>query len=70
MILYGTRSGMPTCAGTDTTYTINVTTGAGAETLRLILAAKAAGWNMNLYGKGTCTNNTYQEDLDYAQTVN
>jgi hypothetical protein len=60
-------AGRPTCAGTDPSLVINTATAAGDGALKLVLAAKAAGWSISLHGKGTCVVNTFQEDLDWVQ---
>ena len=72
--LTGSRtSSQPSCAGSDPSYAFVVNTTAGQSTLKLLLAAKAAGWKINAYGRSTCSStygNGYQEDLDYVQLLN
>lgn len=72
--LSGSRTiGPPSCANSDPTYAFIANTSVGDSILKLLLAAKAAGWKVNAYGRNTCTTtygNAYQEDLDYVQLSN
>ena len=72
--LSGSRAiGPPTCANSDPTYAFIANTSVGDSILKLLLAAKAAGWKINAYGRNSCTTtygNGYQEDLDYLQLTN
>ena len=72
--LNGPRTiGPPTCANGDSTYAFIANTSVGDSILKLLLAAKAAGWKINAYGRNTCSTtygNGYQEDLDYLQLTN
>ncbi len=72
--LSGSRTiGPPACANSDATYAFVANTSVGDAILKLLLAAKAAGWKINAYGRNTCTTtfgNGYQEDLDYIQLTN
>ena len=72
--LSGSRTiGPPSCANSDPTYAFIANTSVGDSILKLLLAAKAAGWKVNAYGRNTCTTtygNAYQEDLDYIQLSN
>jgi hypothetical protein len=72
--LSGSRTvGPPSCANSDPTYAFVANTSVGDAILKLLLAAKAAGWKVNAYGRNTCTTtygNAYQEDLDYIQLSN
>lgn len=68
----------PPCAGAAiNTMNLNATSASGQAMLKILTAAKAAGWQVNLYGYsgssssnyGSCTlaSGTGQEDISWAQ---
>lgn len=58
----------PSCANNAPSMTIPLVNNQNAEQmLKVILAAKAAGWTVTLIGSDSCVTNSSQEDISMVQ---